>query len=287
MPLSDANLLASTIEEWVTNQVVDSWFDSTEVVMSMLKSPAGAKADGGDQVCWTIRTGEIAGSGAIDLTAAAPAFTISPVSKLNNQYMEKAILDWKTYGLTIQVPKVDLDVYNKGRGRVINLAMTHLDTLKESFKKKIAQQVWQSSNTASEWVTLRTAINSNSAVVPVVPVPYAGISTAAFSSRMLNKAGVGLSITDIIPIVNRLRMQYNAKDLKIVCGFDNYERLEAEARVSERFTMNVKPNTELGIPTFQIHGCDVIVDPYLDAGAGGSRRGHRHGVRRVPAISGH
>lgn len=259
MPVGDNNILATTVETWIRKYDVDAFFRRSDATLGIWKNLSGRdRVDGGDEPSWSIFT---AGSGnpvGIDLTSNAPTFGV----ETNPQVRRKPKLQWKTKGRQYDYPKQDFDVFNKGEGRVINLLKGNLDNIMMTAKDVFARDLWETAPGANDPVSLSKAIGDFAST-------YAGIDpgvVTSWSPYNVDLANATITVQDCADAIMRLRVDRAANIDAIVCGFDVYSALQAEANGAIRHP-NVRTGvrTELNVDTFSISGVPVIADPFLDA----------------------
>jgi len=255
--ITSTSLLATTLEEWITEQVADSFFDSTETCQMILKSKAGLSVDGGDALSWTVTTNRVADPAFVP---DGGTFGIDD----NQEFLSKAQLNWAQLGRAIRRDRGDFDVYNKGRGRVINLATQTLDNLKESFRQFAGQNLWASPLPANGWIPLSWAVLPHTGLV--APYNYAGIASSTdWCSVGLRVPAANPTIAQVASVIDELRFRNRAKPTMAVTSFALYQALRAEAITNIQYT-NVRTDvvTELNISTFTISGVPFYVDPFLN-----------------------
>lgn len=273
--MPSANVLASSQEAWITDQAVETYFDSTVTLNKLVNSMVRHRVDGGESISATIQTKGFDDSGLTDadpLQGALGATNTIAVAEgqkykvINTQFLQKANWPWRKLGLSVQVNEEEFDVYNKGEPRVINLAQAYLDNLKESVKQELARNTWQDGDeatlgAANQITSLRAALLGTA--------NYGGLTPAQHNKNLPLTDDLQpnwATVSDIQGYITRLRMERNAKPSLVVCGLTQYNSLNAEANSVVRHP-DVRPNVtvELGVVTFTISGVPVVYDPFLDS----------------------
>lgn len=263
MSATSISVLAAAHEEWASEQKADSFFDSTDCTKLFYKSNAKYQAGGGLKVVWSAEVAQAATAEAI-----ASGGTLAAVG--TTEFMKRAELDWKFLAIAAKRDKQDFDVYNAGEASQVNLYKGWLDNIKQSMMELMGDQIWSNTVGASDLISLCVAIDGIPPTTPgYVPQTYAGLAPATYTKwvsyrRDLTTTSVGIS--DLVEAINDIRFRRKGKADLIVCGFEDYLAIENEGLGAVRHpSVSAGSTTELGLPTFTVHGAKVVVDRFLDA----------------------